>query len=203
MPIHMDMPVYKGRASKKPTILVESDFTTGSAHETRIEMNVHTGTHVDTSLHIIPGGGTIDGLDLARVVTHCKVLDFSGLLSDRISKENLLDKGIAAGDFILFKTRNSLENILETDYIFIDKSGAGYLRDLKISGVGIDALGIERTQPEHETHKILFGADIIILEGLQLRDVEEGNYFLVAAPVYIAGAEGAPVRAFLMDGRPL
>jgi arylformamidase len=202
MPIHKDMPVYKGRASKKPSILVESDFSTGSAHETRIEMNVHTGTHIDTSLHIIPGGSTIDSLDLARMVTPCKVLDFSEISEDRISLQHLENKNITADDFILLKTRNSLEDILETEYVYLDKSGAEYLRDIGINGVGIDALGIERAQPEHETHKILFGADIIILEGLQLRDVEEGDYFLVAAPIYIAGAEGAPVRAFLIDHRP-
>ncbi|MHB1452394.1 MAG: cyclase family protein [Saccharofermentanales bacterium] len=203
MPISPEMAVYKGRASKRPAILVESDFSTGSAHETRIEMNVHTGTHVDTSLHIIPDGATIDSLDLARVVTPCKVLDFSGASDDRISREHLCQRSIASGDFILLKTRNSLENILETEYVYVDRSGAEYLRDIGISGVGIDALGIERAQPDHETHKILFGADIIILEGLRLCDVEEGDYFLVAAPVYIAGSEGAPVRAFLMDGRPL
>jgi arylformamidase len=202
MPIHKDMPVYKGRASKKPAILVESDFSAGSAHETRIEMNVHTGTHVDTSLHIIPGGRTIDSLDLARVVTPCKVLDFSGSSDDRISKKHLANRGIVTDDFILLKTRNSLEDILEAEYVYLDKSGADYLRDIGIRGVGIDSLGIERAQPEHETHKILFGADIIILEGLRLREVKEGDYFLVAAPVYIAGADGAPVRAFLMEGRP-
>jgi len=202
MPIRIDMPVYKGRASKKPSILVESDFTNGTAHETRIEMNVHTGTHVDTSLHIIPGGSTIDSLDLARVVTPCKVLDFSGLSDDRISEHHLENRGIAADDFILLKTRNSLEDILEAEYVYLDKSGAEYLRDIGIRGVGIDALGIERSQPGHETHKILFGAYIIILEGLLLREVMEGDYFLVAAPVLIAGAEAAPVRAFLMDRSP-
>jgi hypothetical protein len=62
----------------------------------------------------------------------------------------------------------------------------------------IDALGIERSQPNHDTHKILLGAEIVILEGLRLKEVEEGEYLLVAAPINVVGAEAAPVRAILI-----
>jgi arylformamidase len=197
MSIAKDMPVYKGREAKKPVFKTDSDFKSSSVYETRLEMNLHTGTHIDAPLHILEGGKQIDQLELERVVRKCKVFDFQEV-EDRITKEHLAGKDIDEGDFIILKTKNSFLDILEKDYIFLDKSGAKYLESKKVNGVGIDALGIERSQPEHETHKILLGAEIVILEGLCLSEIEEGEYFLFAAPIKIANVEAAPVRAILI-----
>ncbi len=197
MPITESMPVYKGKDYKRPIISVDGDFTTGSSYESRLELNLHTGTHLDTPLHMIEGGYTLEKLDLSKVVTKCKVLDLTKV-GDRIRDKDLADLDINEGDFILLKTRNSFEDILETDFIFLDKSGANYLINKKIKGVGIDALGIERDQPNHETHIGLFTEDIIILEGLRLKDIDQGEYLLSAAPILIPGAEAAPLRAYLI-----
>lgn len=197
MSIFYDMPVYKRKVSKRPVVKVESDFTSGSVYETRLEMNMHTGTHIDMPLHILENGATIDALDLHKVVRPCKVFDFKHV-EEKISEEYLTAKNIREGDFILLKTKNSYLDILEDEYIYLDKAGAEYLRDKKITGVGIDALGIERSQPDHETHKALLGAGIVIIEGLRLKEVEEDEYLMVAAPLRIAGSEAAPVRALLI-----
>jgi arylformamidase len=180
MKIFYEMPVYKGKDAKRPVINVESDFTSGSVFETKLEMNMHTGTHIDRSLHVLPGGSTVDTLDLGKVITKCKVFDFNNV-EERISEEQLSQKNIEKDDFIILKTKNSFEDILEGEFIYLDRNGAEYLRSKNIKGVGIDSLGIERNQPRHETHKILLGAGIVILEGLRLKDVEEGEYLLAAA----------------------
>lgn len=197
MGIYYSMPVYKSKVSKRPILKIESDFSSGSVYETKLEMNLHTGTHLDTPLHILENGGTIDELDLQKVVTKCKVFDFKNV-EGKISEEHLMEKSIAEGDFVLLKTKNSYLDILEGEYIYLDKSGAEYLRNKKVIGVGIDALGIERSQPDHCTHKALLGADIVILEGLRLKEIEEAEYLLVAAPILVVGAEAAPVRALLI-----
>jgi arylformamidase len=197
MPITVDMPVYKGKDAKRPSLMVESDFNTGTVYESRISMNLHTGTHLDRTLHMMPGGNTMETLDLNQVVMECKVLDFTEV-EEKITKEDLIGKDIVEGDFILLKTKNSMEDILETDFIYLDKEGAKYLADLHISGIGTDALGIERSQPEHETHLQLMRIGVHILEGLRLKDIEEGTYFLFAAPINIVGGEAAPVRALLL-----
>jgi len=201
MEIYHEMPVYGGRISKRPVFKVERDFSTGPVYETKLEMNLHTGTHLDRPLHMLPGGSTIETLELDRVVTGCRVLDFKDV-EDKITEQHLRKKNISKGDFILLKTKNSYLDILENNFIYLDKTGAEYLRNLGIKGVGIDSLGIERSQPEHETHKTLLGADVVILEGLRLREIEEGEYLLAAAPVKIPGAEAAPVRAFLIEMGP-
>lgn len=197
MPITHMMPVYKGKEHKRPKLSIDSDFSSGSAYESRLEMNLHTGTHIDTPLHMIPEGYTLEKIELSKMVTDCKVLDLTNV-EDKITESDLSKFNINEGDFILLKTRNSFEDILETDFIYLDKSGAEYLRSKRIKGVGIDALGIERNQPNHETHIRLFEADIMILEGLRLKDIEEGEYLLSAAPILIQGTEAAPVRAYLM-----
>jgi arylformamidase len=197
MTICPDMPVYKKKAAKKPILTVDSDFTSGTVYESRLAMNLHTGTHLDASLHIFPDGAAIDRLALDRVVTQCKVFDFSEV-TEKISAEHFEGKDIREGDFILLKTGNSYRDILEEEFIYLDKQGAEYLFDKKIGGIGIDALGIERSQPEHATHKILLGAEIVILEGLRLAEVPEGEYLLVAAPLRIANVEAAPARALLL-----
>ncbi len=69
--------------------------------------------------------------------------------------------------------------------------------------VGIDYMSIERfNSPTHAVHKALLAAGAVILEGLDLRRVVPGEYFLVCAPLPVAGADGAPARAFLLDQAP-
>ncbi len=197
MDISADMKVYKGMDSKKPVVSQTSDYNKGDFFESKIDMNLHTGTHIDSPLHFVAGGQTIDKITLDRFITKCKVVSCTKS-KERIGIEDLQDKGIEEGDFILLKSRNSLEDILESNFIYLDRDGAAYLAQRKIKGIGTDALGIERAQPAHETHKTLLNAGIVILEGLRLKDVEDGEYLLVAPPLKIKGAEAAPARAILI-----
>ncbi|RFZ80269.1 cyclase family protein [Lacrimispora amygdalina] len=198
MLINHDMPVYKGKEEKRPLLKPVSDFASGTVYESKLEMNLHTGTHLDRTLHMIPEGNTIETLDFKELITKCKVLDLTSV-KNKITAKDLSSKDIADGDFILLKTRNSYEKVLEGDFIYLEQSGAEYLVNHRIKGVGIDALGIERAQPSHETHLQLMEKGIHILEGLRLKEIEEGEYLLFALPVNIEGAEAAPVRAVLMD----
>jgi arylformamidase len=95
------------------------------------------------------------------------------------------------------KTKNSYNDYFDFRFVFLDRSGAEYLRDVGVIGVGIDCLGIERDQPDHDTHKALLPSEIIILEGLRLKDIEEGSYILSALPLKILNGDGSPVRAVL------
>jgi arylformamidase len=198
MTIASNMPVYKGKTAKRPVFTLDSDFRTGSVYETRLTMNLHTGTHLDAPLHIDPEGESLDGLTLRQVIGRCQVVDFPQVQAG-ITQKDLLEKNIMEDGFVLLKTRNSYEAILESDFVYLDQTGAEYLANKRVRGVGIDALGIERNQPGHPTHRLLLGAGIVILEGLRLSKVPEGHYLLVAAPVRMSGVEAAPVRALLFE----
>jgi arylformamidase len=198
MKIHFDMAVYKNKEDKRPIIKVVQDFSNNSAYESSITMNMHTGTHIDAPLHMVENGTTMDEFNLEKVITKCKVLDFTSI-EHKITKEDLLTKEINKGDFILLKTRNSFLEDFDFNFVYVEESGAQYLKDKEIEGVGIDALGIERSQTGHETHKILFSQGITIMEGLRLKDVVEGEYFLCALPLKINGVEASPARAVLIE----
>lgn len=197
MPIEESMKVYKGKNDKKPRIELYSDFKTGTAYESILSMNLHTGTHIDAPLHMIDGGENLETLPLASLFTACKVIDLTQCTAS-IRKEDLEPFSIEEGDFILLKTKNSFTDILEGEYIYLEKTGAAHLAQKKIKGVGIDALGIERNQSGHETHLALMKEDVLIIEGLRLSHVPEGQYALSAFPLHIKGVEASPLRAVLM-----
>lgn len=199
MEISKDMMVYKNKEEKKPQLTTTRDFTTGTAYESTITMDMHTGTHMDAPLHMIEGGETIERQDLRKVITACKVLDLTEV-EKKISKEDLENQDIEEGDFILLKTKNSFEEAFNYEFVYLDREGAQYLKDKKVVGVGIDALGIERDQPDRGTHLTLMKNEIIIIEGLRLKDIKMGRYTLVAAPLKIKGAEASPIRALLIEG---
>ncbi|MBA4600867.1 cyclase family protein [Thermoactinomyces mirandus] len=199
MPIVPDMQVYKNKPEKKPLIRVVQDFDTASARESRIDMDVHCGTHIDSPLHMFPEGGTMETISLDRLVGKARVLDLTHV-EGGISREDLEDKEIQAGEFLLLKTRNSGQDQFDFEFVYLKEDGAIYLVEKQIRGVGIDALGIERSQPGHPTHKNLFRAGVIIMEGLRLQGVPEDTYFMVAAPIKLVNTEAAPARVILFKG---
>lgn len=199
MTIETAMPVWKGRDTKRPVFTITRDYVDGQgARETHIAMDMHTGTHIDAPLHFIHGGKTMDELPLSKIMRPVKVLDLSHV-PDCILPEHLGEKGIKKGDFVLFKTRNSFEDILEQQFVYISSQAALHLVKLGVEGVGIDALGVERDQADHGTHHALLGANIVIIEGLRLDQVEQGEYFMIAAPLRIANVEAAPARVILTE----
>ena len=198
MSINENIPVYGNKAGKGPVITTVNDHSTSSIHESVISMNLHTGTHIDAPLHMIQGGSTFETIDISRLVTPCRVYDFTGA-EERITADDLRAKDIQPGSFILLKTRNSFFEGFDPRFVYVDASAAAYLSDKGIIGVGIDSLGIERAQPGHETHKTLLGSGIIILEGLRLADIMEGEYKLIALPLRITGTEASPARAVLIE----
>lgn len=100
----------------------------------------------------------------------------------------------------MLKTRNSFDETFRPDFISVKESGARFLVERQIKGIGIDGLSVESAQPGHETHLALLEKDIIILEGLALKDVAPGPYTMIALPLKISDADGAPARVVLIEG---
>ncbi|TWI58097.1 cyclase family protein [Halalkalibacter nanhaiisediminis] len=197
-PVFEGMPVYKNKPEKQPKFI-----KTTNAHvtESKLEMDAHTGTHIDAPLHMINDGETFETLSLDKLVGSAKVFDLTQV-EDGITKADLENLDIQENDFVLFKTSNSLEDEFNFEFIFLKEDGAKFLAERKVRGVGIDALGVERSQPGHPTHKALFGADIIVIEGLRLKEVAPGSYFMVAAPLKLVGTDASPARVLLFEGMP-
>ena len=198
MTIEDGMTVYKNKEEKKPKIYNSSNFQTCRTHETRIDLDCHGGTHIDAPLHMLEDGATIETIGLEQLVGTCRVLDLTHVGMDGIGSGDLKPHNLQRGEWILLKTQNSFTEAFDPNFIFVNEDGARHLIEAGIRGVGIDSLGIERSQPEYTTHRPLFRNGIIIAEGLRLKDVAPGTYFMVIAPLKLTGIDGAPARAFLI-----
>jgi len=203
MLVEPDILVYKDNPDKKPVFKNTANHAKNNMHESRVDLDIHCGTHIDMPLHMIEGGKTMDDFDYKRLfMVTARVFDLTKLSKRYLSAEDLEKLDIKEGDFVIFKTANSFYDKskgFDNEFVFVDESAARILADRKINGAGIDALGIERSQPNHMTHKLLLGADIIILEGLDLKNIEPGEYKLTALPIKLKGTEGSWVRAVLSE----
>ena len=197
MTIEKEMGVYKNIEGKRPVIKFDRKIPKDSINESSMCMNLHTGTHIDAPYHVDDMGATIDAIDLKKLITKCRVLDLTKIVGG-ITKDDLMCKNIRRGEFLLLKTKNSFTEEFEPDFIFVEKSGAEYLAEKEIIGVAIDSFGIERAQPDHETHKTLFNKGVIIIEGVRLKEIEEAEYLMCALPLKIKGVDGAPARIVLI-----
>ncbi len=199
MNIASTMPVWKGRDAKRPVLTITRDYEGDQgARETHLALDMHTGTQIDAPLHFMREGSTMDEIPLSKLIRPVKVFDLTSVV-DAIRPEHLDESQINQDDFVFFRTRNSVEDVLEQDFVYISSDAAKRLVELGVEGVGLDALGVERDQADHGTHHALLGAGIIIIEGLRLGEVEEGEYLMIAAPLKIDGVEAAPARVLLTD----
>jgi arylformamidase len=172
------------------------------ANDTTISMSVHTGTHVDASLHFVSSGRSVDELPLDTLIGVVTVVDVGEIevitadFLESLELPNNLKR-------ILFKTKNSRlwnSSTFQTNFVALSFDAAEWLVNQGIILVGIDYLSIQRFYDGPETHIVFLQSDVVIIEGLNLIDVPAGNYELICLPIKLKGLEGAPSRAIL---RPL
>lgn len=170
-----------------------------SANVSSINLSSHTGTHIDAPSHFIEGATSIDKLPIDLFVGIVKIFDFGDI--DVITRADLENKDIKKGDRIFFKTKNS--KYLELDefykgFTYLSSDGAEYLSQVGVELIGIDYLSIEEFgSKDNIVHKLLLQNGIVIIEGLDLRLVEEGEYEYIALPLRIEGCDAAPARVIL------
>ncbi|MFQ5418927.1 MAG: cyclase family protein [Anaerolineae bacterium] len=200
--ISPSLPVWPGDPAvqmSQPVSLERGDVCT----VTRLDISAHTGTHVDAPAHFVPGGAGVDSLDLNVLIGPAWVTAVPDVPA--ITAEVLASLAIPAGTTrLLCKTRNSerwarKETTFATDFVAITSDGADWLLAHGIRLVGVDYLSVSPFHDTIPTHEILLGAGVIPLEGLNLTAVSPGAYDLVCLPLKLAGADGAPARAVLIE----
>lgn len=171
----------------------------------RWSMSAHTGTHIDARMHFVPGGWTMESLELSRVFGPCRVVDLTHV-EGHVRRTDLEAADVAGTVRLLLKTRNTERNLLSggefaDDYVGISLEAAEYLVEIGVETVGVDYLSVEPFEDEEfNTHHALLGADVVILEGLALGGAEPGEYLLACLPLKLAGSDGSPARAILVRG---
>ncbi len=172
-----------------------------SANNSEITCGTHTGTHIDAPHHFIEEGVGIDKLNLETLIGLCRVIEVAKEIKI-ISRNFLVPHDIKSGERLLFKTKNSIwinnrDNNFHEDYVYVSADGAKYLVEKGVILVGVDYLSVEGYHIGHDTHKTLLGANVVVIEGLNLTDVIPGNYKLIAMPIKIKNSDGAPSRVLL------
>ncbi|MGI8469109.1 MAG: cyclase family protein [Pyrinomonadaceae bacterium] len=202
-PISAETPIYKG--DPKVEITVAHSIASGApANVSQICCGVHTATHVDAPNHFIEGGKRVHELSFDKLLGKCRVveLDESAMAVEAKHVENLENV-----ERVLFKTRNSNfwndpEKGFREDFTYIAPEAAKILVEKKIKLVGIDYLSVEKFgSTDFLTHKTLLKSEVVIIEGLDLREVAAGDYELICLPLkYIGGeGDGAPARTILRE----
>jgi arylformamidase len=202
VPISASMPTYPG----DPPVSIEPVLQIAKgdpANVSRLSFGDHTGTHLDPPVHFVPGGRTVDQLDLGLLYGPALVVDMS-LVDKAITADNLAQAKLPGGAVrILFKTRNSLlwdRPGFQSDFVAFGWDAAQWLVDHGVKLVGIDYLSAEVFgASEPRTHRTLLGAGVVIVEGLNLKDIAPGAYTLACLPLKIKNGDGGPARAVLLE----
>lgn len=170
-----------------------------AANASEISMDVHCGTHVDAPLHFAEGGTDLEGVGLGPFVGDAVVADIGG--HRRIGAAQLDTLALPSGTRrLLLKTPNSggwHRRRFEPDFAALTLDGAEWAVARGLDLIGIDYLSIQRYEDGPETHRVLLGGGVCILEGLELAGVAPGRYELWCLPLRMEDAEAGPARAVL------
>ena len=166
-----------------------------------VTMSSHAGTHVDPPCHFIAGGASIDQVDLEVLNGPCRVLVVPP--ADRAVSREEAARVPPQTRRVLFRTANSdrwaRSEAFFSDYVALTPDAADELLARGVRLVGVDALSIEADPTGHfPVHHRLLGAGALILEGVRLAGVPEGDYELRCLPLSIRGGDGGPARAVLV-----
>ncbi len=151
-------------------------------------MCAHNGTHVDAPSHFLKNGKTIDEIELEAFVGECYVKNHEGYVLANDAKD-ILNCASEVG---------VKDRILISGNAVITEEAAQVFADARIRLIGNESQSVGPVDSPMAVHLILLRAEIVLLEGLVLKNIPDGKYYLCAAPLNLAGCEGAPCRAILI-----
>jgi len=177
--------VYPGDSRPEKHTLYSTE--TGDLYNlTALAMCAHNGTHVDAPFHFLPKGRTVDQMDLSCFVGDCFVARAEGDLSAE-DADTILQKANGAGRILIAGTAT------------VTAEAAAVFAAGKIRLLGCEGQTVGPEEAPMQVHLILLRQEIALLEGILLKGIPEGRYFLSAAPLNLGGSDGAPCRAYLID----
>ncbi len=164
----------------------------------RLTSTLHLAAHADAPLHTEPGGAAIDEMPLDLYVGPALVKQ-AVIRDGLVQPESMPDGDTPAPDRLLLKTGcQSCANGFPEQFTAIAPETALAIADRGIRLVGTDAPSVDPLESKTLlSHHALLGNGVAILEGLELAEVPEGMYELIALPLRLVGMDASPVRAVL------
>ncbi len=148
-------------------------------------MCAHNGTHMDAPWHFLDDGKKIDEISLEKVVGDAVVVFFDGELG--------------AEDVLSIFKEDTPKRVLFKGKTTVTLEAAKALNQCGVMLVGVESQTVGPEEGPMAVHLELLGKEVVLLEGIRLADVPEGEYFLNAAPLKLGGCDGAPCRALLIE----
>lgn len=198
VPLSADVPVFPGDPPFEMRFAHRIDQ--GQPYNvSHISLGTHAGTHVDAPYHFLADGPTVEELPLEIMMGKARVLAMDA--ADVIERRDLEAVDLRDDLRVLFKTRNSgqlRQKEFNPEFVALTPSAAQYLVQAGIKLVGVDYLSIEKFgSTDFAVHHALLGAGVVVVEGLDLTDVEAGEYEMACLPLRLVGADGSPARVVL------
>lgn len=195
LPITEKIIVYPGNPG--PSIKRVSSIPEKSTNSSSITLGSHTGTHVDSKLHISNDGDGSIKLPLDSFYGECRVLDLTSA-GKEIHKKDLETFGIKEGEIILIKSVNSTLGFKEfrKEFAHIKLDAAKYLVERGVKTLAVDYLSVKKFGGDHEVHEELINS-LTLFEGVDLSEVPPGKYTFIGLPLPI-DCDGAPARVVLV-----
>ncbi len=198
VPLSCDVPTFPG--DPRFDIRFPHRISKGDPYNVAsISMGAHSGTHVDAPYHFIDGAATVEQLPLEILIGKCRVVELPN--RDKVERADLEAFDLRDDIRLLLKTRMSgqlKQGTFQEDFVYLTPDAASYLVQAGIKLVGIDYLSVERYgSTDFAAHHALLGAGVVIIEGLDLTEVEPGEYDMTCLPLRIVGADGSPARVIL------
>lgn len=208
LPLHRDLPVWPGSPGMRLTSLASLDAG-DEVNVSQLEIELHTGTHVDAPRHFLADGPTVERLDLAALIGEATVAHLTETQAVTPADLESLDLPPSTRRLLL-RTRNSdlwarHDRHFRPDFVALTAAAARWIAEREIRLLGVDYLSVQRFGDDPQTHRVLLAAGVVIVEGLDLSAVAPGTYELICLPLPLVGAEGAPARAILrpLERRPV
>ena len=171
-----------------------------SVNVSALEMSPHVGTHADAPLHVRDGWPASDELRAEAFVGPALVIGLEGV-SGQIGTEALSKRLPRRVERLLLRTGRTIAvGSFPEAWPALAPATAQWLAARGLTLLGVDAPSVDdRESKTLDTHRALFEAGVTIVENLDLRDVSDGPYELIALPMRVAGLDAAPVRAVLVE----
>jgi len=164
-----------------------------------ITTTLHLGSHTDAPNHYHKDGIGIDKVDISNYIGKCQVIEVFKQPYERIYPNDIKNYEILAKR-VLFKTNSFIDPYKwNNSFNSLSPELINYLSEYNVKLVGIDTPSIDPYDSKLlESHNMIYIKNISVLEGIILKDVPIGIYYLISIPLNIENGDASPVRSILL-----
>ena len=170
-----------------------------SCNVTSITMSAHAGTHVDAPRHYSDDGDGIEAVPLDVLIGQARVITLN--VAETISLDALrhaLPDSLPARLLIHTHASDTPDTVWDTHFVYFAPEAADWLGANGVRLIGVDTPSVDPAiSHELPSHKAFLRHGTLIVENLCLRDVQDGDYELIALPLKIKDNDAAPARVVL------